>query len=147
MPGFLSPGKGVPLLLIPEYSGINNGQRVPDRSQTTHWKPLVKWCFLTFSKISDTELRIQSAYKDFKDNLIWCFLDYYYFILCFLITTQPEPSVTVASSASTLLSGVFFSVLLMITADCVGIDTNLDDKRGVSVGKQNGRWESKGSLA
>ena len=46
MPGFLSPGKGEPLLLIPEYSGINKGQRVPDRSKTAHRKPLVK-CFLT----------------------------------------------------------------------------------------------------
>ena len=46
MPGFLSPRKGVPLLLIPEYSGINQGQRVPDRSKTAHRKPLVK-CFLT----------------------------------------------------------------------------------------------------
>ena len=46
MPRFLSPGKGVPLLLIPEYSGINKGQRVPDRSKTAHRKPLVK-CFLT----------------------------------------------------------------------------------------------------
>ena len=40
------PRKGVPLLLIPEYSGINKGQRVPDRSKTAHRKPLVK-CFLT----------------------------------------------------------------------------------------------------
>ena len=47
MPGFLSPGKGVPLLLFPEYSGIiNKGQRVPDRSKTAHRKSLVK-CFLT----------------------------------------------------------------------------------------------------
>ena len=46
MPGFLSTRKGVPLLLIPEYSGINKGQRVPDRSKTAHRKPLVK-CFLT----------------------------------------------------------------------------------------------------
>ena len=46
MPGFLSPREGVPLLLIPEYSGINKGQRVPDRSKTAHRKPLVK-CFLT----------------------------------------------------------------------------------------------------
>ena len=45
MPGFLSPGKGE-LLLIPEYSGINKGQRVPDRSKTAHRKPFVK-CFLT----------------------------------------------------------------------------------------------------
>ena len=44
MPGFLSHGKGVPLLLSPEYSGINKGQRVPDRSKTAHRKPLVK-CF------------------------------------------------------------------------------------------------------
>ena len=43
-----APGKGVPLLLIPEYSGINKGQRVPDRSKTAHRKPLVK-CFLTGS--------------------------------------------------------------------------------------------------
>ena len=46
MPGFLSPRKGVPLLLIPEYSGINKGQRVSDRSKTAHRKPLVK-CILT----------------------------------------------------------------------------------------------------
>ena len=32
MPGFLSPRKGVPLVLIPEYSGINKGQRIPDNS-------------------------------------------------------------------------------------------------------------------
>ena len=32
MSGFLSPGKGVPLLLIPEYSGINKGQRIPGNS-------------------------------------------------------------------------------------------------------------------
>ena len=46
MPGFLSPWKGVPLLLIPEFSGIIKGQRVPDRSETARRKPLVK-CFLT----------------------------------------------------------------------------------------------------
>ena len=46
MPGFLSPGKGMPLLLIPEYSGINKGQRIPDKSKTAHKKPPVK-CFLT----------------------------------------------------------------------------------------------------
>ena len=32
MPGFLNPGKGMPLLLIPEYSGINKGQRIPDKN-------------------------------------------------------------------------------------------------------------------
>ena len=46
MPGFLSPGKGVPLFLVPEYSEINKGQRIPDRSKTAHRKPPVK-CFLT----------------------------------------------------------------------------------------------------
>ena len=46
MPGFLSLRKCMPLLLIPEYSGINKGQRVPDRSKTAHKKPFVK-CFLT----------------------------------------------------------------------------------------------------
>ena len=41
MPGFLSPEKSVPLLLIPEYSGINKGQRFLDRSKTAHRKPPV----------------------------------------------------------------------------------------------------------
>ena len=46
MPGFLSPRRGLPLLLIPEYSVINKEQRIPDRSQTAHRKPPVE-CFLT----------------------------------------------------------------------------------------------------
>ena len=46
MPGSLSPRRGLPLLLIPEYSGINKEQRIPDRSKTAHKKPPVK-CFLT----------------------------------------------------------------------------------------------------
>ena len=46
MPGSLSPGRGLPLLLIPEYSGINKEQRIPDRSKTAHRKPPVK-CILT----------------------------------------------------------------------------------------------------
>ena len=33
MPGYLSPGKDVPLLSIPEYSGINKDQKIPDRSK------------------------------------------------------------------------------------------------------------------
>ena len=45
-PEFLSPRRGKPLLLIPEYSGINKEQRIPDRSRTAHRKPPVK-CFLT----------------------------------------------------------------------------------------------------
>ena len=36
MPGFLSPWRGLPLLLIPEYSGINKEQRILDRSKTAH---------------------------------------------------------------------------------------------------------------
>ena len=43
MPGFLSPGRGLPLLLIPEYSGINKEQRIPDRPKTAHRKPPVKF--------------------------------------------------------------------------------------------------------
>ena len=50
MPGFLSPQRGLHLLLIPEYSGINKEQRIPDRSKTAHRKPLVK-CFLTIPSI------------------------------------------------------------------------------------------------
>ena len=42
-----SSAHGKACLSIPEYSGINKGQRVPDRSKTTHKKPLVK-CFQTF---------------------------------------------------------------------------------------------------
>ena len=46
MHGFLSPGRSLPLLLIPEYSGINKEQRTHDRSKTAHRKPPVK-CFWT----------------------------------------------------------------------------------------------------
>ena len=46
MPGFLSPRRGLLLVLIPEYSGVNKEQRIPDRSKTAHRKPPVK-CFLT----------------------------------------------------------------------------------------------------
>ena len=42
MPGSLSPGRGLPLLLIPGYSGINKEQRIPDRSRTARRKPPVK---------------------------------------------------------------------------------------------------------
>ena len=46
MHAFLSPGRDLPLLLIPEYSGINKEQKIHDRSKTVHRKPPVK-CFLT----------------------------------------------------------------------------------------------------
>ena len=38
MPGSLSHGRGLPLLLIPEYLGINKEQRIPDRSRIAHRK-------------------------------------------------------------------------------------------------------------
>ena len=46
MPGFLSPGRGLPLLLIPEYSDPNI--QIQFRSKTAHRKPSVK-CFLTLA--------------------------------------------------------------------------------------------------
>ena len=64
MPGFLSPGKGMPLLLIPEYSAMNKGQRVPDRAKTAHRKPLVK-CFLT-----DWQAKVHGIFQ--ARVLEWC---------------------------------------------------------------------------
>ena len=46
MPGFLSPGRGLPLLSIPEYSGIHKEQRIPGRCKTARREPPVK-SFLT----------------------------------------------------------------------------------------------------
>ena len=40
------PGFYIYIYIIPEYSGINKGQRIPDRSKTAQRKPPVK-CFLT----------------------------------------------------------------------------------------------------
>ena len=45
MHAFLTPGSSLLLHLIPEYSGINKGQRIHDRSKTAHRKRPVK-CFL-----------------------------------------------------------------------------------------------------
>jgi len=45
-----APGAVYQLLLIPEYSGIDKGQRIHDRSNTAHRKPPVK-CFLTIPPI------------------------------------------------------------------------------------------------
>ena len=50
MPGFLSPGKVVPLLLIPEYSRINKEKRIPDIFKIALRKPPVQ-CFLTANQI------------------------------------------------------------------------------------------------
>ena len=66
MPGFLNPRKGMPLLLIPKYSGINKGQRVPDRSKTAHIKPLVK-CFLTYFCFID----YAKAFDCVDHNKLW----------------------------------------------------------------------------
>ena len=41
-----APKSSLLLHLIPEYSGINKGQRIHDRSKTAHRKSPVK-CFLT----------------------------------------------------------------------------------------------------
>ena len=43
----------MPLLLVPESSGINKEQRTPDRSKTAHKKPPVK-CFLTDGETVET---------------------------------------------------------------------------------------------
>ena len=64
MPGFLSPGRGLPLLLISEYSGINKEQRIPDRSKTAHRKPPVK-CFLTLCDPMDCNLLGSSVLEIF----------------------------------------------------------------------------------
>jgi len=45
MLAFLSHGRGLLLLLTPEYSGINKAQRIPDRSKRACRKPPIK-CFL-----------------------------------------------------------------------------------------------------
>ena len=67
MPGFLSPGRGLPLLLIPEYSGINKEQKIPDRSKTAHRKPPVK-CFLTCWMIEKA--------RNFQKKTYFCFIEY-----------------------------------------------------------------------
>ena len=93
MPGFLSPRKGVPLLLIPEDSGINKGQRVPDRSKTAHRKPLVK-CFLT----------IINSWSSLKLMPIESVMPSSHLILCrpLLLLPPSPPSIRVFSSESTL---------------------------------------------
>ena len=38
MPGFLSPGRGLPLLLIPEYSGVKRrGKPFPGPEESRHF--------------------------------------------------------------------------------------------------------------
>ena len=61
-----APGAVCQLLLIPEYSEINKGQRIHDRSKTARRKPPVK-CFLTkgnakeCSKCHTTALKKQES--------------------------------------------------------------------------------------
>ena len=74
MPGFLSPGRGLPLLLIPEYSGINKEQRIPDRSKTAHRKPPVK-CFLFYyicKKVLDQMSLVSIKWKKVKVKVKSC---------------------------------------------------------------------------
>ena len=68
MPGFLSPGRGLPLLLIPEYSGINKEQRIPDRSKTAQRKPPVK-CFLTLTNLITWTKTLSNSMKYKQINL------------------------------------------------------------------------------
>ena len=75
MPVSLSSGRGLPLFLIPEYSGINKEQRIPDRAKTAHRKPPVK-CFLTdemagwHHRLSGREF--QQAPGDAEGQGPWC---------------------------------------------------------------------------
>ena len=104
MPGFLSPGKGVPLLLIPEYSGINKGQRVPVRSKTAHRKPLVK-CFLTPMNCSTPgSVSITNSWSLHKFMSIESMMPPNNFNLChpFLLPPSIFPSIRVFSSESAL---------------------------------------------
>ena len=68
IPGFLSPGRGLPLLLIPEYSGINKELRIPDRSKTAHRKRPVK-CFLTRAFFFFFEAHVNSTLT-FEENFM-----------------------------------------------------------------------------
>ena len=70
MHAFLSPRRGLPLLLIPEYSGINKEQRIHDRFKTAHRKPPVK-CFLT---AEESEIKLptsagSSKKQEFQKNI------------------------------------------------------------------------------
>ena len=50
---------------IPEYSGINKEERIPDRSKTAHRKPPVK-CFLTLCQsleLTDLVTHRESLWK------------------------------------------------------------------------------------
>ena len=78
MHAFLSPGRGLPLLLIPEYSRINKEQRIHDRFKTAHRKPPVK-CFLT---AEEPEIKLPTSAgsskkaREFQKNIYFCFIDY-----------------------------------------------------------------------
>ena len=61
MHAVLSPGSGFPLLLIPEYSGINEEQRIQDRSKRAHRKPVK--CFLTKLQIKTIRKKISKGFQ------------------------------------------------------------------------------------
>ena len=70
MPGFLSPRKGMPLLLIPEYSGINKGQRIPETISLRSFQFVVIYTVKGFNLVSKAEVDV--------------FLECWQFHLCFL---------------------------------------------------------------
>ena len=70
MPGFLSLGRGLPSLLIPEYSGINKEQRIPDRSKAAHGKPPVK-CFLTAFLVVQLVKNPPAMWDNWVQSLCW----------------------------------------------------------------------------
>ena len=85
MPGFLSPRKGLPLHLIPEYSGINKEQKIHDRSKTAHRKPHVK-CFLTLFESSNLRIRVSVSASVIPMNI----QDWYPLGLTGLISLLPK---------------------------------------------------------
>ena len=69
-------------LSIPEYSGINKEQRIPDRSKTAHRKPPVK-CFLTQKYI-----KVYQFVTNFENVLFMYTMLWLIFSLMYNITRQ-----------------------------------------------------------
>ena len=85
------------LHLIPEYSGINKGQRIPDRSKTAHRKPPVT-CFLTIA--------LQQYKPQFPENSLFHFL-------ILLVIFLP------------LLSMPHVNLFLLLLSPCISLKTQL----------------------